>query len=86
MASEDFDARQFSEMAVSRVTNELSHPDLKLFLLSFLFSRTSTQFARHVESHVHRPSGLTWAVVAGFGLLWAGLSCSQLLERNETRL
>ena len=82
MASEDFDARQFSEMAVSRVTNELPHPDLELFLLSFLFSRTSTQFARHVESHVHRPSGLTWA---GFRILFTVWVCGSMESNRVAR-
>ena len=79
MASNDFDAQEFSEMAASRVTNELSNPDLKLFLLSFAFSRTSTQFARHVESHVHRPSGLTWA---GFRILFTVWVCGSM-ESNR---
>ncbi|HJP15379.1 MAG TPA: MarR family transcriptional regulator [Acidimicrobiales bacterium] len=79
MASDDLDAQQFSEMAASRVTNELSHPDLNLFLLSFAFSRTATQFARHVESHVHRPSGLTWA---GFRILFTVWVCGSM-ESNR---
>ena len=37
MASNDFDAQQFSEMAARQVAKELSHPDLNLFHLSFAF-------------------------------------------------
>ena len=82
MASNDFDAQQFSEMAARQVAKELSHPDLNLFHLSFAFSRTATQFARHVETHVHRPSGLTWA---GFRILFTVWVCGSMESNRVAR-
>ena len=57
----------FLERATDRGAVAVPEVDIDLFRLSFLLTRATNRFARHVESAAHRPRGLT---TAGFRILF----------------
>ncbi len=65
---------RFLEQATDRVAGTLD-ADLDLFHLSFVLTRAANRFARHVESTVHRPRGLS---TAGFRILFTLWACGPL--------
>ena len=60
----------FLERATERVAEALPDVDLDVFRLSFILTRTSNRFTRHVESVAHRPRGLTTAGLRILFTLW----------------
>jgi len=61
---------RFLEQATERVSGAID-ADLDLFHLSFVLARVANRFARHVESSVHRPRGLSTAGFRVLFTLWA---------------
>ena len=61
---------RFLEQATERVSGAID-ADLDLFHLSFVLTRAANRFARHVESSVHRPRGLSTAGFRVLFTLWA---------------
>ena len=57
----------FLERATDRVAEAVPEVDVDLFRLSFLLTRATNRFTRHVESAAHRRRGLT---TAGFRILF----------------
>ncbi len=60
----------FLERATERVAEALPDVDLDVFRLSFILTRASNRFTRHVESVAHRPRGLTTAGLRILFTLW----------------
>ncbi|MEC8999496.1 MAG: MarR family transcriptional regulator [Actinomycetota bacterium] len=72
--TEDERGDRFLAQATERVAEAID-ADLDLFHLSFVLTRVANRFARHVESAVHRPRGLS---MAGFRVLFTLWVCGPL--------